>query len=490
MVEDGFERFNTFSNNLGARTKRATQVIPNQPSKNNGDESDRNAATFWIANPMNYFENNVAAGGQFSGFWFELRNRPRGKLAHLFQGKEWSLRQMSLGSFKGNVAHSYDSAGIRTYPSGYVPDNAAVFEDSRIYRNDASGMFIHNSRNITLTGFHFADNEKGVDVDRIDLFEMQNSEVVGRSKDYKDKVLSQKAPNICAGNPTFVHGVEMHTFRHARGMESTLQGKFKNVSFSGFNDTGCSDSAVFWADKEVRVQSWDYWTTLEGSKVEGSSEEYIANFCRAVKVGIIDSYIIDKDSAFGNAFGSSIEGPSTIMTFTNTNKKMQSFVEPTLCHDYPENCFSYCENTCLRTVTLRVDPAWSEKNKLKICKKNDPLNRCEVYHSWYNPDNSDRFRIFSPALPAGSYFAQFLNEENENVWPRGLNITYETDMCNGLALSDGDVELAIPEIDPKLCENLITNGDAEASDSDPMSWVYERNMGVDGTTNKVVVQSQ
>ena len=89
---------------------------------------------------------------------------------------------MSLGSFKENIAHSYDSAGIRTYPFGYVPDNAATFENSRSYRNDESGMFIHNSRNITLSGFHFADNEQGVDIDRIDLFEMHDSVIIGRSK--------------------------------------------------------------------------------------------------------------------------------------------------------------------------------------------------------------------------------------------------------------------------------------------------------------------
>jgi len=479
MLEDGFERFNTFSNNLGARTKRAKQVIPNLPSKNNGAESDGSAATFWITNPMNYFENNVAAGGQFSGFWFELRSRPRGVLSHLFKGTEWSLRQMSLGSFKGNVAHSYDSAGIRTYPSGYVPDNVAVFENSKSYRNGASGMFIHNSRNITLTGFHFADNEQGVDVDRIDLFEMHDSEVVGRSKDYKNKVVSQKAPNVCGGKPTYVRGVEMHTFRTATGMEPTLQGKFKNVTFSGFNDTGCTDSAVFWADDEVRRQSWDYWTTLEDSKVEGASEGYIANFCRAVNVGILDSYIIDKDSAFGDAFGSSIEGSSTIMTYTNTNKKMQSFVEPTLCHDYPENCYSYCENICLRTVTFRVDPALSDKTKLKICKKDDPQNRCEIFNSWYNTNTGDRFRIFSPVLPAGSYVAKFLNELNQSIWPRGLNITYETDMCDEGGLLEGNVELTVPEIDPNQCENLIINGDAEASDTDPISWVFERNMGIE-----------
>jgi hypothetical protein len=438
MVEDGMERYNMFSNNLGAKTKRAIQVIPNMPEKGNGDETDRNAATFWITNPMNYYENNVAAGGQFSGYWFELRSRPRGFLRDVYNTNEWNLRSMSLGSFKENVAHSYDSAGIRTYPNGYVPNNAAVFENSRSYRNDNDGMFIHNSRNITLKGFHFADNEQGVDLDRIDLFEMHDSTIVGRSEDYKKIVAAQKAPNVCGGNPSFVRGVEMHTFRHSRGLDPTaLQGKFVNVKFEGFSDTGCTNSAVFWADDEVRRGTWDYWTTLENSQVEDASGSHVANFCRAVARGITDSYIIDKNTAFGASSGSDINaGPSTIMTYTESNKKLQAFVEPTLCSNYPDNCFSYCENTCLRTMTLRVDPATNYK--LKICKKDDTQS-CETFDSMLINDHSDRYRIYNPALPGGSYTAAFLDDTDQVGMPRGVNMTYDADMCDGQGLNEGDV---------------------------------------------------
>ena len=296
---------------------------------------------------------------------------------------------------------------------------------------------------------------------------------------YKDKVLSQSAPNVCAGNPSYVRGIEMHTFRHERGLVregfgSRVQGLFKNSTFSGFDNTGCDTSAVFWADDEVRVGSWDYWTFLEDSEAQDISTGHIANFCRAVTVGITDSYIIDKNSAFGG-----MGGPSTIMTYTNSHNKLQAFVEPTLCHDHPENCFSYCENTCLRTVTFRVDPGISDGHKLKICKNNDPQNRCETYENWYNDDIRDRFRIFSPALPAGSYSAEFLDELNQVSWPRGLNITYEVDMCDGGAVLEGDIELTIPQVDESLCENLISNGDADASNTDPGTWVYERNTGIE-----------
>lgn len=480
MTEDGMERFNTFQNNLGARTKRATQVIPDIPDKFNGKETDDHAATFWITNPDNKYINNVAAGGEFSGYWFELRSRPRGTMHEMYKGQEWSLREMKLGRFKGNVAHSYNSAGIRTYPSGYVPSEQALFEDSRAYRNSDSGMFIHNSRNIALSGFHFADNEQGIDLDRVDQFEMSDSEIVGRSEDYKNKVLSQKARNVCGGwEPKYVRGVEMHTFKANRHLISQVQGAFTNVRFSRFNDTGCDDSAVFWADDEDRYKTWDYWTNLENSQVEGVELGQIANFCRAVAKGIPDSYITDSDSAFGAALGVSGGGVSTIMTYTNTLKKLQSFVEPTLCTDYPENCFSYCENTCLRTVTVRVDPTVSPDYKLKICKKDD-TSKCETYDNWLNTgDLDDRYRIFSPALPEGSYSAEFVDEFGDVSWPRGVNVTYEHDTCNGGGLIEDSVEFAPLDVDPNQCQNLITNGGAEASNSDPLGWTYERRMKVE-----------
>lgn len=52
--------------NLGALTKA-------QPSQDmiSEDETDDEPATFWLTNPVNTWEGNVAAGSERSGFWFE-----------------------------------------------------------------------------------------------------------------------------------------------------------------------------------------------------------------------------------------------------------------------------------------------------------------------------------------------------------------------------------------------------------------------------------
>jgi cell migration-inducing and hyaluronan-binding protein len=100
MTEDGMEMNNQFIRNLGAQTGIPAKIIPNQGS--NGDESDGEPATFWITAPANYFEGNVAAGSQHSGYWFEPMLR--GARASMYPNLDPMFSP--LGSFKDNVAHS------------------------------------------------------------------------------------------------------------------------------------------------------------------------------------------------------------------------------------------------------------------------------------------------------------------------------------------------------------------------------------------------
>ena len=100
MTEDGMEMNNQFIRNLGAQTGIPATIIPNLGP--NGDESDGQPATFWISAPTNYFEGNVAAGSQHSGYWFEPMLR--GVRASMFPNLDPMFSP--LGSFKDNVAHS------------------------------------------------------------------------------------------------------------------------------------------------------------------------------------------------------------------------------------------------------------------------------------------------------------------------------------------------------------------------------------------------
>jgi len=101
MLEDGQEKGNVFRNNLGALTCRVDDLIPDNGS--NGEETDDRPSTFWITNPTNSWEGNVAAGSQDNGFWLELCTSVRGPQAAMYP--DLNPRKAPLTLFKNNVAH-------------------------------------------------------------------------------------------------------------------------------------------------------------------------------------------------------------------------------------------------------------------------------------------------------------------------------------------------------------------------------------------------
>jgi hypothetical protein len=103
VLEDGIETGNQFVNILGIMTRKPKKIIPEFDFANNGIESDISAvSTFWITNPTNLFINNVAAGSEDSGFWFELLKR--GMYASLYTHLNPPSDALLL--FSNNVAHS------------------------------------------------------------------------------------------------------------------------------------------------------------------------------------------------------------------------------------------------------------------------------------------------------------------------------------------------------------------------------------------------
>lgn len=110
FLEDGSERFNVIKGNVVLGT---VQPLPGEeltPSDNERWEiQNRTPASYWITNPQNTFEDNVAAGTRGTGFWFALPMHPMGLSATdpRFQDLEpWKLPMIS---FKRNTAHSCES---------------------------------------------------------------------------------------------------------------------------------------------------------------------------------------------------------------------------------------------------------------------------------------------------------------------------------------------------------------------------------------------
>ena len=146
FLEDGSERFNTIKNNVVLLSKRPLMGGEVTPSDNQLNEAqNRTPSSFWITNPNNIFEGNVAAGTQGTGYWFALPKSPMGSSASdpRFDGIE--PYKEPLGSFKNNKAHSCMSGfdifdqlnpdhSIRKN-AGWQNSNQHLIEDCTWYAN-------------------------------------------------------------------------------------------------------------------------------------------------------------------------------------------------------------------------------------------------------------------------------------------------------------------------------------------------------------------
>jgi hypothetical protein len=74
-------------------------------------QSDTSPAGYWITNPLNTVINNHAAGGDFYGFWYEIKPNPDGPSAT----PNICPTGMQLGQSSNNVAHSQRKFGLRIF---------------------------------------------------------------------------------------------------------------------------------------------------------------------------------------------------------------------------------------------------------------------------------------------------------------------------------------------------------------------------------------
>jgi len=240
ILEDGMETGNSFIRNLGAQTGIPDIIIPDSGS--NGIETDAEPATFWITNPTNTWVRNVAAGSQGSGYWFELKLR--GPRMHMYP--DLNPKTASITSFKDNIAHS-SGKGLKTYPSGYLPDSQQTFSGIKSYRNDGAAVFLHRTRNVRLDRVLVADNKHiGIDIDRADAIIVSDTEIIGESEPYRDLFNHQDAKSLCLGENLV--GIDLHTWKNDPDDKGI---SIENVNFHGYALPTCHRSVPIHLDNNV-----------------------------------------------------------------------------------------------------------------------------------------------------------------------------------------------------------------------------------------------
>ena len=163
FVEDGVETDNIIRNNLAISSLATSSML----------QSDVSVASYWVTNPSNDFYYNVAAGSDFYGILYEIRERPDGPSAALDvcpQGIPLSL------TVTRNIAHSNARFGLRIstlaprkYPCQppanvsdpddpwkYNPSIQSVFSNFTLYKNKEDGLLAEQMGNVVFTNFVIA----------------------------------------------------------------------------------------------------------------------------------------------------------------------------------------------------------------------------------------------------------------------------------------------------------------------------------------------
>lgn len=145
FVEDGIETNNVIQDNL----------VMSSIASNNMLQSDITVASYWVTNPYNTFRRNHAAGGDFYGFWYEIKSHPDGPSAT----SDICPMGMQLGITENNVAHSNRRFGLRIFklsarkfpceetqdesledPYSANPSIQSVFRNFTLWKNEECGF--------------------------------------------------------------------------------------------------------------------------------------------------------------------------------------------------------------------------------------------------------------------------------------------------------------------------------------------------------------
>jgi hypothetical protein len=142
VVESGMETGNVFRSNLGAYTKKAEKILPQAGAS--GKDTDATPAIFWSGSPSNQWVDNIAIGSESYGYWFEVRNAPRGFHADEYLGLH--PRNAQFIRFSGNGAHSTKGQSLAI--TGYSPQKTATVDSFKSYLTHSDRFLVAQTSNI------------------------------------------------------------------------------------------------------------------------------------------------------------------------------------------------------------------------------------------------------------------------------------------------------------------------------------------------------
>lgn len=172
---------------------------------------------------------------------------------------------------------------------------------------------------------------------------------------------------------------------------------------------------------------FELYTSFQGVTLKDGADSM--SFCAADDAGIDTVYLIDLD---GGLRPSSVS-TSGRATLVSNGPQIQKFVDLSKCTAVTAGCYSYCRDTCFRSVRYEVAASGSEKYMLKVCKNGDSSN-CALFAGSRrsNSPNSSEPRTFIAHVPVGmTYNAVFLDNTGQAIQVPSVLAQYENSLCAG-----------------------------------------------------------
>ena len=376
-----------------------------------------------LAHPIEllcYSYGNVAAGSESTGFWFETPNE---------------RRTLPLGSFDDNQAHSTASFGFASYPPGWAPLERTVINNLSVYRCFGPGMFLHGTRLLTFEGGLIADHRSlGVRVLKADDIIFKGT---------KFAAIAPWVPSCGWGQVGILIDTTKFYFRDYTG---TIAGTtLIDVEFTDYARCHPDSQPVAFEMAQLFIPSLNAPHYFSNVTFDAGTNALDA--CPLGNQGV-DDIIIEI-----------VEDPS--QTFSPSGRpgflvspKFSGFVGGS-CTEF-SGCMDYCEDVCLRTLTVLVNPAAPASIEMVVASESgETISLTKEVFIHGNPVSILNHGVYNVAVPPGSITITFVDENGNEAFPDYAVPVFETPPYCEPHSDHGDVSIVPPSLS---CDNLIRNG--------------------------------
>jgi hypothetical protein len=153
------------------------------------------------------------------------------------------------------------------------------------------------------------------------------------------------------------------------------------------------------------------------------------SFCDLVGTDIETVYLVDLD---GSLSPPGVDSTTASVLLSN-GRNIQKFVDPSKCAEVTNGCYTYCKDTCFRSIRYEIEGPETEGYELKICDAKISQDCAFFYGSRRVNGNRNGHldpRTFIAHVPVGrNYEGTFVSNTGAVYRPTDLKITVEDNLC-------------------------------------------------------------